>query len=53
MKEILDLKIEKTSNDTYLRKNKLSSPLFRNLNVLENTFGVNLSSDKVIIKYRI
>ena len=45
----IDLKIEKTSNDTYLRKNKLSSVLFRNLNTLENTFGVNLSSDKVLL----
>ncbi len=43
----LDLKIEKTSNDTYLRKNKLSSPLFGSLNVLENTFGINLSSEKL------
>ena len=45
----IDLKIEKTSNDTYLRKNKLSSVLFRNLNTLENTFGINLSSDKVLL----
>tara|TARA_Y100001970_G_scaffold263156_1_gene348255 strand:- start:3536 stop:5920 length:2385 start_codon:yes stop_codon:yes gene_type:complete len=43
----IKLKIEKTSNDTYLRKSKLSSPLFRSLNVLENTFGINLSTDKV------
>ncbi len=43
----LDLKIEKTSNDTYLRKNKLSSSLFKSLNVLENTFGVRLSSEKL------
>ena len=42
----INLKIEKTSNDTYLRKSKLSSPLFKSLNVLENTFGINLSSDK-------
>ena len=46
----LDLKIEKTSNDTYLRKNKLSSPLFKSLNVLENTFGINLSSEKLSLK---
>ena len=43
----IKLKIEKTSNDTYLRKSKLSSPLFRSFNVLENTFGINLSTDKV------
>ncbi len=42
----INLKIEKTTNDTYLRKSKLSSPLFRSFNVLENTFGINLLSDK-------
>ena len=43
----LNFKIEKTSNDTYLRKNKLSSTLFENLNVLQNTFGINLYSDEL------
>ncbi len=43
----INLKLEKTSNDTYLRKNKLTSPLFKSLNVLENTFGINLSSEKL------
>ena len=43
----INLKVEKSSNDTYLRKSKLSSPLFRSLNVLENTLGINLSTDKV------
>ena len=43
----INLKIEKSSNDTYLRKSKLSSPLFRNLNVLENTLGMKLSTDKI------
>ena len=39
----LSLSIEKTSNDTYLRKSKLSSPLFKSFNVLENT---KISSSK-------
>ena len=43
----INLNVEKSSNDTYLRKSKLSSPLFRRLNVLENTLGINLSTDKV------
>ncbi len=45
----IDLKIEKTSNDTYLRKNKLSSTLFRSLNVLENSLGINLSSETLAV----
>ncbi len=43
----INLKIEKTSNDTYLRKNKISSTLLKSLNVLENTFGINLFSEKL------
>ncbi len=43
----LNLKIEKTSNDTYLRKNKLSSPLINDLNVLENTLEFNLYSENL------
>ena len=43
----LNLKIEKTSNDTYLRKNKLTSPLMSNLNVLENTLALNLYSENL------
>ncbi len=42
---VIDLKIEKTSNDTYLRKNKLSSPIIKSLNVLENKIGLYLSSN--------
>ena len=45
----LDLKIERSSNDTYLRKNKLSSPLIKSLNVLENTLGISLFSDTLSI----
>ena len=34
----LNFKIEKNSNDTYLRANKLTSPLIRNYNVLEKFY---------------
>ena len=43
----INLKIERSSNDTYLRKNKISSSLLNSLNVLENTFGINLFSEKL------
>ncbi len=49
----LDLKIERSSNDTYLRKNKLSSPLIKSLNVLENTLGINLFSETLSINSEI
>ncbi len=49
----INLKIEKTSNDTYLRKNKLSSALFKSLNVLENTLGIELFSEKLSLKSEI
>ncbi len=44
-----DLKIEKTSNDTYLRGNKLSSPIIKNYNVLKNTLGLSLYSQDLSI----
>ena len=40
------LKIEKTSNDTYLKANKIKSPIVNNYEVLETSMGLNmLSSD--------
>ena len=45
----LDLKIEKTSNDTYLRGNKLFSPIIKNYNVLKNTLGLSLYSQDLSI----
>ncbi len=45
----LDLKIEKTSNDTYLRGNKLLSPIIKNYNVLKNTLGLSLYSPELSI----
>ena len=34
----VDLKIQQTSNDTYLRKNKLSSPIINDSKTLEKFF---------------
>ena len=45
----LNFKVEKTSNDTYLRKNEISSPLINSFNVLENSFGLDLYSDDLSI----
>ena len=45
----LNFKVEKTSNDTYLRKNEISSPLINSFNVLENNFGLDLYSDDLSI----
>ncbi len=49
----LNFKIEKTSNDTYLRANKLTSTLIRNYNVLENSVGLDLYSENLSINSEI
>tara|TARA_B100001063_G_C16760386_1_gene555660 strand:+ start:41 stop:2422 length:2382 start_codon:yes stop_codon:yes gene_type:complete len=41
----MSLKIQKTSNDTYLRANKLKSPLINSSEVLESSFDIDLFSD--------
>ena len=46
---ILNFKVEKTSNDTYLRKSNLVSPLIENYNVLENIIGLDLYSEDLSI----
>ena len=45
----VDLKIQQTSNDTYLRKNKLSSPIINDSKTLENSFKLSLYSDNLSI----
>ncbi len=45
----LDIKVEKTSNDTYLRSNKLKSPLIEDYNILENSLGLNFYSNNLSI----
>ena len=45
----LNLNIEKTSNDTYLRGDKLLSPIIKNYNVLKNTLALSLYSPELSI----
>ena len=45
----INFKIQKTSNDTYLKADKLKSPLIKNTDFLENSFGVNLYSNDLSI----
>ncbi len=49
----LTLNIEKTSNDTYLKGNKLASPLINNFNILENNMIINLYSSDLSINSEI
>ena len=46
----LNIEIEKTSNDTYLKSNKLISSLINDYNVLKNNLRLNLYSDDLSIK---
>ena len=41
----LDLRIEKTSNDTYLRLNNLKSEIIKSTNVLENSLDLDMYSE--------
>ena len=46
----LELKIEQVSNDTYLRANKINSPLINDYDVLENSLKLILKSDDLNLK---
>ncbi len=48
-----NLKIEKTSNDTYLRSEKLLSPIVNNYNTLENTIEIDLYSSDLSINSKL
>ena len=43
------IKIEQTSNDTYLKKNKIFSPLIADTDILENSLIFNASSTDLIV----
>ncbi len=43
------LKIEKTSNDTYLRAQKIDSKIINNYGILENSINLSLYSDDLFI----
>ncbi len=45
-----ELKIEQVSNDTYLKANKINSPLINDYDVLENSLKLNLESDDLNLK---
>ncbi len=45
----LNVKIQKTSNDTYLKTNKIKSNLITDNDTLENTLGINLYSNDLSI----
>jgi len=46
----LKIKLERTSNDTYLRANKIKSKIVKNENVLENSLNLNLFSEDLSIE---
>ncbi len=45
----LDLNIQSTSKDTYIKKNKIKSYLINNENILENSAKISLSGDDISI----
>ena len=45
----LDLKIQKTSNDTYLKKNKIKTEIITDEDILENSLKLNLYSNDISI----
>ena len=46
---LLNFKLEKTSNDTYLKANKINSPIINSYDVLENNFQIELSNEDLSI----
>ena len=46
---LFNFKLEKTSNDTYLKANKINSPIINSYGVLENNFQVELSKEDLSI----
>ena len=47
--KMFNLKIQQVSNHTYLKGNKLISPLITNYDLIENTAGISLKSDDLEI----
>ena len=45
----LDLNIQSTTKDTYIKKNKIKSDLINNENILENSAKINLSKDDMSV----
>ncbi len=47
----LDLKIQKTSNDTYLKKNKIETEIITDQDILENSLKLNLYSNDISLNF--
>jgi len=47
----LNFKLEKTNNDTYLKKNNISGKIVDNKNILENSLGFNFYSNDLSITF--
>ena len=47
----IDLKIQQTSNDTYLKADKLESNLINDYNILENSLGLNMYTDDLTLSF--
>ena len=41
----IDIKLQQTSNDTYIKKNKIKSELIDDVNIMENSLNLNLYSN--------
>ena len=48
-KNNININFEQASNDTYLKANKLGSPIINNYDVLENSIKLNMVSDETTI----
>ena len=48
---LVDVVIQKTSNDTYLKSNKIKTELIADNNILENSLGLNLYSNDMSIDF--
>lgn len=47
----LDFKLQKTSKDTYIKKNKIRSKLFNDINILENSAKLQLSNENTTANF--
>jgi LPS-assembly protein len=46
----LSLKIQQTTNDTYIKGNKITSPIISNNDLMENSLALKLKSDNLLIE---
>ena len=46
----LSLKIQQTTNDTYIKGNKITSPIISNNDLMENSLALKLQSDNLLIE---